>query len=550
MNEILEAALVYCQKGFSVIPIDEHWNEEEQKFDKKPYVKWQGFQTKFPTETEIKRWWTKWPGAMIGIVTGCISKVSVIDCDSPEAYDFIQTQLPDTFITPIATTPRGGKHIWYSSNGSRIINKSAVFENVDSRGDGGYIVAPPSKNEHGGLYQWLEGLALHEVAPQGLPSNILKSFLYIEGCSNSVVNDTTQDNNYYKILQKGHRDQDLFKIGMALADGRCPQWMLSQVLNLLALGSSPPFPEKEVEIKIKSICERLARKERNLSEEVREWCLLQECYFNTTLIRHELQITTKSEIKNLTVILNRLQAEGIIERYGEKRGEYRTKVIDKQEMDLITEDEIQDVNVKLPIDLNDMCVISPGNIIVVAGSKSSGKTAFLMNVALMNQNAFDIVYLNSEMHQTEFKKRMKAFGYSLDQWKIKGYKCHSNFEDYIDGDRKKIFIVDYLEVHDKFFEIAKPIRKIHEKLGDSLCFIGVQMKAGAELGRGGDFSAEKARLYLSMDYNVDEKMTKVTIYDAKEPRPPHDNVRGKFRRIKIINGSKISPFDNWKWPNK
>ena len=113
----------------------------------------------------------------------------------------------------------------------------------------------------------------------------------------------------------------------------------------------------------------------------------------------------------------------------------------------------------------------------------------------------------------------------------------------------KIYIVDYLEVHENFYEIAKPIRKIHEKLGDSLCFIGVQMKAGSTLGRGGDFSAEKARLYLTMDYQESERKSKVTIYDAKEPRPPHESVRGMWRMTKIINGSSLtySPQDNWKW---
>jgi hypothetical protein len=182
---------------------------------------------------------------------------------------------------------------------------------------------------------------------------------------------------------------------------------------------------------------------------------------------------------------------------------------------------------------------------MICGSKSSGKTAMLMNIALMNQNKFEVIYLNSEMHPIEFKKRMKHFA-PLNEWKIKGYKCSGNFADYIDGKSNKIYIVDYMEVNENFYEIGKPIRKIHEKLGDSLCFIGIQMKGGATLGRGGDFSAEKARLYLTMDFNPDEKMTKVTIYDAKEPRAPHDSVRGMFRRVKIIDGSKLSAFDNWR----
>lgn len=551
MNELLEAALEYVAMGYCVIPIKPDYNEEEQKFDKDPYIKWKPYQTKKSTPGEIKTWWGRWPNAMIGIITGALSKVFVIDCDTEEAYQYIQGQLPDSFITPIDVTPRGGKHLWFLSNGSRIINDANVMPDVmphiDCRGDGGYIVTAPSINAHGQKYEWLPGLTLKEVAPQEPPYILLKKFIYIEGCSKPVVNDTTQGNIHYKILQEGHRDQDLFKIGMALADGHCQVWMLKQILDILALNSNPPFPPDEVEIKIKSVIERLERKERNLADEVREWILLQNGNFSTTQILQTLHITTKEEKKNLTVILSRLcNKEKIIEPFGDNRGNYRTKTIDKTPMDLITDDDVQDVDIALPIELNDMCIISPGNIIVVAGSKSSGKTALMMNAAWDNQNNFEIVYLNSEMHPTEFKKRMKKFA-PLNKWKITGYQCHNNFEDFIDGDRKKIFFVDYLEVHDNFYEIAKPIRKIHEKLGDSICFIGVQMKAGASLGRGGDFSAEKARLYLTMDFNIDEKMTKVTIYDAKEPKPPYDNVRGKWRRIKIINGHSLDPKGNWSW---
>jgi hypothetical protein len=553
MNEVMKAALEYIDMGYCVIPIKPDYSPSSKKFEKKPYVDWKIYQTTLSTKMEIEQWWTKWPKAMIGVLTGSISKISVIDCDSPEAYQYIQEQLPDSYLTPIATTPRGGKHIWYRSNGTRIINKANIIPNImphiDSRGEGGYIVAPPSVNEHGQKYEWLPGLALSEVAPQGLPNKIKEIFIYRD-VVNSVVScseiDTTINNNYYKILQEGNRNQDLFKIGIALGDGHCQLWMVKQVLENLAKNCKPPFPEKELERTIQSIMERLERKERNLADEVREFLLLQNGNINTTDILQTLHITTKEEKKNLTVILSRLCKEGkILEPQGERRGYYRIKTTEKLAMDLSVLDEVTEVDIKMPINLNDMCVISPGNICMVSGSKSSGKTALLMNIAFANQNKFNVVYLNSEMHPTEFKKRMIKFA-PLDQWKIKAFQCHNNFEDYIEPNKNNLYLIDYLEISKDFYDIARPIRMVHQKLGDAVCFIGVQMKSGAELGRGGDFSAEKARLYLTMDYHSDEKMTKVTIYDAKEPRPPHDNVRGMFRRVKIIEGSRLSAFDNWK----
>lgn len=545
MNRLLSSALEYMEMGFSVIPIIPG--------QKKPLIKWESFQKQRATKTQIVSWWSQTPTANIGLVTGEISNLFVVDIDSEEGNANLLNFGFDAIVTPTAKTPRGGQHLYFRyPAGANITIGAGIIPGTDFRGNGGYVLAPPSVNGEGHHYEWCDGLSLKDCLPNdALPSAYYQALTnkvhYIEGNTTRVVNFTTSHYEHYKILQEGTRDSDLFKIGMALADGKCPNWMLEQILVILANNSNPPFPVSETQAKIKSVLERLSKKERNLMDEVRELCLLQKPYISTTTILQLLHITTKEEKRNLTVILCRLQEKGIIERIQNSRGEYRIVVQDKNEMDLLSEDNIEEVKVKLPLDLNNMCIISPGNIVIVAGSKSSGKTAFLLNVALFNQNNFEVIYLNSEMHQSEFKKRMKKFDYALKDWKIRAYKCHSNFDDYIESDKNKIYIVDYLEVHDNFFEIAKPIRKIHEKLGDSLCFIGIQMKAGGELGRGGDFSAEKSRLYLTMDYQPLVKKTKMTIYDAKEPRPPHETVRGKYRHVKIINGSKLSSDENWQW---
>ena len=52
-------------------------------------------------------------------------------------------------------------------------------------------------------------------------------------------------------------------------------------------------------------------------------------------------------------------------------------------------------------------MIYPGNIVIVAGSKSAGKTSFLLNTVKENMHQHEIVYLNSEMGDTEFRKRLE-----------------------------------------------------------------------------------------------------------------------------------------------
>jgi len=101
-------------------------------------------------------------------------------------------------------------------------------------------------------------------------------------------------------------------------------------------------------------------------------------------------------------------------------------------------------------------------------------------------------------------------------------------------------------VHENFYEIGKPIKQIWDKLKDGIAIIAIQMKAGAKMGRGGDFSKEKARLYLSMDYLDNERCTQVRIEEAKSPAAAYpDGVRGWTHKVKIINGSRFSPMDNW-----
>ena len=237
------------------------------------------------------------------------------------------------------------------------------------------------------------------------------------------------------------------------------------------------------------------------------------------------------------MILVRLQKEGLIEKYGEKRGCYRPVDTEESIMQFV-EDEISEYPIKLPFGLNDICSIYPKNIIMIAGTKSAGKTAILLDIAIRNMHRNEVVYLNSEMGHKEWTVRLKNMGIkTADEIKFKGIECHSNFHDKINGGRK-IYIIDYLEIHDNFFEIAKPIRQIHEKLEDGICIIALQKKYGQDLGRGAEFSMEKSRLYLTLDFLRDELCSKITIIDAKASKMPQ-SASGLFKKIKITHGSHI-----------
>lgn len=138
-NTLLTNALGYLGKGLSVIPIGK---------DKKPFLeRWLMYQNRLPTEQEIKQWWTQWPDANIGIVTGKLSGITVVDIERGGKTE-------DMPPTRIAKSGGGGWHYYYKYQ-EGIGNKARIRELTDIRGDGGYIIAPPSVHGSGNRYAWV-----------------------------------------------------------------------------------------------------------------------------------------------------------------------------------------------------------------------------------------------------------------------------------------------------------------------------------------------------------------------------------------------------------
>ncbi len=139
----VDDALHYLETGFSVIPVGR---------DKKPIVEWKEYQTRLATEEEVRQWWTKSPTASIGIVTGKVSGISVVDVDAKsDGLETLKTlNLPMTWIVK---TGGGGWHYYYQYHPDAP-QGTALYQGVDCRNDGGYVVAPPSVHASGQKYEW------------------------------------------------------------------------------------------------------------------------------------------------------------------------------------------------------------------------------------------------------------------------------------------------------------------------------------------------------------------------------------------------------------
>ena len=91
----------------------------------------------------------------IGIVTGKLSEITVVDIDSKVDFEWWSDNFPATPLA--ATTGGGGAHMYYRTNPAvQIRNRAGLFgRKIDIRGEGGYVVAPPSvHDETGKTYKW------------------------------------------------------------------------------------------------------------------------------------------------------------------------------------------------------------------------------------------------------------------------------------------------------------------------------------------------------------------------------------------------------------
>jgi len=165
-KQIIDYAIRYEQKlGLSIIPVDAK--------TKKPLIRWIPNQKKKAGSEIIKKWFLQYPDAGLGIVTGNISGLLVIDCDTLEGYQATMELIPDDITIPTVKTPKGWHLYFKYPEGSGFTVGQGILPGVDFRGEGGYVVSPPSVNGNGGQYKWLDGLSLFEIDPPEIPKAII-----------------------------------------------------------------------------------------------------------------------------------------------------------------------------------------------------------------------------------------------------------------------------------------------------------------------------------------------------------------------------------------
>lgn len=148
----LNAALSYIRQGYSVIPVNGKVSALKE---------WRTYQERLPTVQEVVQWWSKWPTAGVAIVTGKTSGVVVADGDGEAG---IKTLEQLGIESPVKVGTGHGIHYYFSHPGEKVLNAVKRYDGVDIRGDGGYVVAPPSMHPDGRRYVW-SGVSLSREVP-------------------------------------------------------------------------------------------------------------------------------------------------------------------------------------------------------------------------------------------------------------------------------------------------------------------------------------------------------------------------------------------------
>ena len=238
-----DAAIEYAKKGFAVFPLKYR--------DKVPLTR-NGCKDATTDAAQIKAWWQKYPNANIGLATGSVSQnVFVIDLDIDEdrgidgyhSLEDWQREHGDFPETWTAITGRGGYHLYYRGNG-KIKNRAGIIDGVDIRGNGGYVVAPPSIHKNGNRYEWEYSPDEFEIAKA---DNNVEYFLNHDDQKHGTA--FTMPN----IVAAGQRNQMLFRFAcMMQAKGASDQSVFVATMAENESSCSPPLTEQEVRIIVSS----------------------------------------------------------------------------------------------------------------------------------------------------------------------------------------------------------------------------------------------------------------------------------------------------------
>ena len=202
------------------------------------------------------------------------------------------------------------------------------------------------------------------------------------------------------------------------------------------------------------------------------------------------------------------------------------RIIDKtiEEIDWLNADQTQVFKLQMPYGVDDKSQfgfedyisIPPKGIVLIAGTSNEGKTAFCLNLLVLNMDAYNSTYFTNEYTGIGLKRRLNPFS----DWceltngdgnaKFKAILRYDNYQDVIDPDG--LNIIDYLDVNAEaeYFKLVPYIKRIQRNLKSGIAIIALQKPPNRPDAFGGSNLRGAASLYLAIDKG------KLTVVKAKD----------------------------------
>ena len=251
-NPLLESALQYsAEHGWPVFPC--YWIADQRcscgqtscSAGKHPLTP-NGFKDATAEEQNIRGWWTQYPLANIGIPTGKASGLAVVDVDYKVAWSGLHRLLPRYDFESVPTQKTGkpdGYHLIFSYPGVHVKSGTKFLPGVDSRGDGGYIMAAPSMHVLGRRYEW-QYLPSNDKFPS-LPPELLTAINGISTSGNGCSNQRLDTARCLEGVPRGEQRVTAFRLGCKFRRVDIPFEFAEEMVLKFARNCTPPLSERE-----------------------------------------------------------------------------------------------------------------------------------------------------------------------------------------------------------------------------------------------------------------------------------------------------------------
>ena len=258
-HNLLAAALSYSRQGWAVLPV--------QSKGKAPLGKLVpcGLLNATTDPDIIQQWWATEPQTNIGIRTGAISGLLVLDIDPRNGGDQSLAELERQYgplpETVEALTGGGGRHLFLTYPGGSLPSKP-FLPGIDVKADGGYVVAPPSHHPSGQRYEWKPGAGPEAKALAALPQRLLD---FLKGSNTTASISARSVSEWRQVAMRGigegQRNTWVARlVGHLLRRGIDPVVALCLIAAWNQVHNRPPLPQDEVIRTVDAIAGRELRR--------------------------------------------------------------------------------------------------------------------------------------------------------------------------------------------------------------------------------------------------------------------------------------------------